>query len=99
MLVQGDYEGLEHLTNGNRLTAAEMADGVTEYGGSLVLPPDSAFDSIDIVEVAGATPREWDARMSLWTAEEGKSDLTLELTLRDSEEDQYHVQIDNIHVL
>ena len=99
MLVRGDYEALERLTNGVRLTAAEMAEGVRDYGGSLILPPDDAFDNLDVVKVEGAQPREWSVNVDLWTAEEGRSDLTLELTLRESGKEIFDVEIDNIHVL
>ena len=99
MLVQDDYETLERLTNGVRLTAAEMAEGVHEYGGSLILPPDDAFDNLDVVEVEGAQPRQWSVNVDLWTAEAGRSDLTLELTLRESGKEISDVEIENIHVL
>lgn len=99
MLVQGDYETLERLTSGVRLTAAEMAEGVHEYGGSLILPPNDAFENLDVVEVEGSQPREWSVNVALWTAEEGRSDLTLELTLRESGKEIYDVEVDGIHVL
>ena len=98
MLAEGDYEGLERLTNGSRLTAAEMAEGVREYGGNLILPPDGAFENLDVVGVEGARPREWSVNVDLWTAEEGRSDLTLELTLRENGKNIYDVEIDGIHV-
>ena len=98
MLVEGDFDGLERLSRGRRLSAAEMAGAVADYGEALVMPPNSAFEDIDVIEVEGAGPREWDARMALWTAE-GEADLTLELTLRDDGEGLYDVQIDNLHVL
>ena len=99
MLAQGDYDALERLTHGTRLTAAEMAESVREYGGRLVLPPDDVFDNLDVVEVKGVQPGELSVNVSLWTAEEGRSDLTLELTLRESGKEIYDVEIDNIHVL
>ena len=99
LLERGDYEALERLTNGVRLTAAEMAEGVREYGGNLILPPDDVFDNLDVIEVEGARPREWSVNVDLWTAEEGRSDLTLEMTLRESGKEIYGVEIDSIHVL
>ena len=99
MLVHGDYEGLEKLTNGKRLYATEIRDGVNDYGRTLVMPPDSTFDKLNIVRVEGITPAKWDVRVDLWTQEEGRSDLTLELTLKDNDNELYDVQLDNIHVL
>ena len=43
LLVQRDYSGLERLTNGVRLTATEIEEGVVEYGRTLVFPPSHAF--------------------------------------------------------
>src|SRR5687767_10921672 len=99
ILVQEDYESLERLTNGVRLTAEEMAEGVREYGGSLILPPEDIFENLDVVEVEGAQPRKWSVNVDLWTAEEGQSDLTLGLTLRESGREIFDVEIDNLHVL
>ena len=99
LLARGEYEALERLTNGERLTAAEIREGVRDYGGSLVLPPDEAFDNLDVVEIEGEQPRAWGVRVDLWTAEEGRSDLTLELTLREGAEEVYGVEIDNVHAL
>ena len=81
------------------MTAVEMAEGVSAYGGRLILPPADAFDNLDVVEVEGTQPREWSVNVGLWTAEEGRSDLTLELTLREGEEEIFDVEIDNVHVL
>lgn len=99
MLVQGNYTGLENLTNSKRLSAMEIAESVRQYGRTLALPPDNAFDNLDIIEIEGARPRRWDVRIDLWSLEEGRSDLTLELTLEDSNEPMCKVEIDNIHVL
>jgi hypothetical protein len=99
MLVHADYDNLENLTDGRRLTATEIVEGVREYGRTLVMPPENAFDNLDVIEVEGANPREWSVNLNLWTAEEGQSDLTLELTLRENEKEIYDVEIDNIHVL
>jgi len=99
LLVQDDYEALERLTNGVRLTAAGMAEGVRKYGGNLILPPDDVFDNLDVIAVDGTQPKEWSVNVDLWTAKQGRSDLTLELTLRESGKEIHDVEIDNIHVL
>ncbi len=99
LLVQGNYSELENLTNSRRLNQAEIADSIQQYGKILVLPPDSTFDNLDIIEIEGKSPKQWDVRIDLWTLEEGRSDLTIELTLEDNDEDMCSVEIDNIHVL
>jgi hypothetical protein len=99
MLTQSDYDELERLTKGRRLTATEISEGVHEYGRTLVMLPEHAFENLNIIEVEGAKPREWSVQLNLWTAEEGQSDLTLELTLKETRKEIYNVEIDNIHVL
>jgi hypothetical protein len=99
MLAQAHYNDLETLTNGRRLTATEIAESVREYGGTIIVPPENGFENLDIIGVEGAQPRAWSVNLTLWTAEEGRSDLTLELTLRENGEEIYDVEIDNIHVL
>jgi hypothetical protein len=76
-----------------------MARATQEYPGRLVMPPDQSIPEVDVVEIAGASPSAWSVNIPLWTAEEGRSDLTLQVTMRDSAEDLLDVEIDDIHVL
>lgn len=97
-LVRGDYAAVEALTAGQRLNASEIAQAIADYGRQLVLPPGGS-DPRSIVELEGSAPVRWSVYVDLWTLEEGRSDLSLELTLTDSARGTYDVQIDNIHVL
>jgi hypothetical protein len=99
MLVDRDYAALERLTNSMQLTAGEIAQAVQDYGAALVMPPPTVFNELDVVEVENAKPRTWSVRHDLWAEGEGKSDLSLELTLRESANEGYVVEIDGIHVL
>ncbi len=99
MLVESRYEELERLTRSRRLSAREIEDAITEYGCELVLPPEGTNKALDVFRVVDSVPEELDVRVDLWCADEGRSDLTLELRLRDTSKNFYDVQIDNIHVL
>jgi hypothetical protein len=99
LLVAGEYAELARETNGQQLTAEELEQAVVEYGHRLVPPPNGVWEARSIIEVEGATPEAWSIYVDLWTADEGRADLTLELTLRESERDTYDVEIDNLHVL
>jgi hypothetical protein len=99
MLVAGDYRGLERVSRGVRLTAAHFEEGVREYGRTLVMPPDPVFERLDVVEVKNVTPRRWGVRVDLWTVEEGRSDLTLEVTLVEQYGEEPLVEVDDLHVL
>ncbi|MHB8875585.1 MAG: DUF7668 domain-containing protein [Myxococcaceae bacterium] len=97
LLVRRNYRAIEQLTNARRLSAEQLKSTVEEYGRTLQLPPDGDL-RIDAIEVAGARPKTWSVRCDLWTVEEGHSDLTLELTVREGAE-TYSVETDGLHVL
>lgn len=98
LLVAGKYTEVEALTNSIRLSAQEIAKAITDYGRQLVLPPADAFGLMDVVEVRNAKPRRWSITMRLWTQEEGRSDLSLELTLS-ADAQSFAIELDDIHVL
>ena len=99
MLVVGDYHGLERASQGRRLTAEQLRQAVEEYGRELRMPPELVFDDLDVVGIEGAAPRAWSVLVDLWTVEEGRSDLTLELVLTETGGEQYDIQIWDLHVL
>ena len=98
LLVDGKYAELETLTKGIRLTGGEMAKAIADYGRQLVVPPEDAFELMDVLEVRAVQPPRWSITMPLWTKEEGRSDLSLELTLIGDQE-PFGVELDDIHVL
>jgi hypothetical protein len=97
-LVARDYAAIETLTRRRRLSAEAMTTAVNQYGRTLIMPPPEEFEKLDCVEVRGANPRTFGIRFDLWTKEEGRSDLTLEFTVRGND-DSYEVEVDDLHVL
>ena len=98
LLVTRKYVELETLTNGVRLSAQEMARAISDYGHDLVSPPKEAFDLMNVVEIREATPRQWSITMPLWTQREGRSDLSIDVTLVVAEKG-FRIELDDIHVL
>ncbi|MEL6119508.1 MAG: hypothetical protein AAFR49_07495, partial [Pseudomonadota bacterium] len=49
LLVKKDYASIESITNGNWLSAIEIANGVEEYGRSVATPPEDSYEFIDAV--------------------------------------------------
>ena len=88
MLVAGDYDSIEEATRGRRLTAEQLQ-----------MPPQVVFDNLDVNEIEGAIPRAAWVLVDLWTVEEGRSDLTLEIRLTETGGELYDIEIDNLHVL
>ena len=96
LLVSKDYEALENITKCNRLTAKDIQNCVKEYGKSIIEPPNEAYSKIDIVRIKGTM--EYSVNMPLWTKEEGRSDLTILLSINLAK--SYNtICIDDIHVL
>jgi len=98
LLVAKKYAELASLTHGVRLPVEEIGSAVADYGRELVSVPEDAFGLMDVVEVKNALPRRWAVTMPLWTQEEGRSDLSVELTLIESGT-SFIVELDDIHVL
>jgi len=97
-LVAGKFTELEMLTKGQRLSAPEIARAISVYGRRLVVPPDDAFKLMDVVEVRNFKPPQWSVNMPLWTEEEGRSDLSIGVTLI-SDGEGFKIELDDIHVL
>jgi hypothetical protein len=98
MLVNGDYAGLERLSESSRLSAEDLRAAVQSWGRTLVLPPDGRLEGADVVPIEASDPERWSVWLRLWTAEEGRSDLTLEVTLAETDGPDYGVEIDNLEV-
>lgn len=101
LLIRGDYEELETLTEGRRFSAAEMADAIAGRGLDLIDPPEDAYDAVDAVEVTGTGPaaggrRAFGVTFPLWTAQEGRSALALRLTLSEVMDGVWTVELDAI---
>jgi len=96
LLVACKYDVVEALTRGVRLSAADLRSAVSAYGRTLVDVPDGQWrqdvapmDELDSFHVI----------IDLWTAEEGRSDLSLELRVRDRYQGAFEVEVLDLHVL
>lgn len=99
LLGDAEYETLAELTHHKRLRAEHIRVDIGEHPGTLVMPPDSAFGNLDVIETPGRPPRRWSVRFDLWTREQGRSDLSVELTLIETDDGQLAMELDDIHVL
>jgi hypothetical protein len=99
LLVRREFEAIEAMTRGRRLTASDMETAIDGYGRRLVRPPESAWHEVDSVAIAEATPPASHVVVPLWTAEEGRSDLSLELRLTELDSSTLDVELLDIHVL
>jgi hypothetical protein len=98
LLVHEHYKELVERCAMSRLTSQELRRVVRYYGRTLVPPPSGGVDRSDAVPVISASVPTWSVRVPLWTLEEGRCDLTLELTIADHE-DGPRIELDDLHVL
>ena len=96
---ENDLPAVLRAVQTSRLTLAQIRDAVAAYRYRLVLPHLPLEELLDVVEVRGSFPQEWSVNVPLWTKEEGRSDLVLQLTLVDSAGELYSVELDDLHVL
>ncbi|MCS5574801.1 MAG: hypothetical protein NZ789_17880 [Pseudomonadales bacterium] len=96
LLQTQQYDAVEKLTHGIRLSAADIEEAISEYGYRLAPYPGSV--ELDVVEVTGSTPKEWSVVAPIYTVEEGLSDLSIELSLVDNGQEIYRSELDNIRV-
>jgi len=97
LLARGDYLAVERLSAGIRLTAQEMAAAINAYGRHLIVPPSAAAAPLNVISHADGGG--WSVDVPLWTLEEGRSDLTLQLTVRREADGGHRVEVDDLHVL
>ena len=101
LLAQQKYPEIVAWTNGRRIHEREIAKAITDYGRTVVVPPESFYSNrINAVRVETTEPQKWSVDFPLWTAEEGESDLSVEFTC--TEDDRHYcadVELDDIHVL
>lgn len=99
LLIRGEYEAIDMLTRGRRLSAAALEGAVSSYGRKLAMPPDSWMDIVDIVPIDEGEQAKFFAAVPLWTVEEGRSDLTLELRLSEFAPQVYDTEVLDLRVL
>ncbi|HPT57777.1 MAG TPA: hypothetical protein PLK42_13930 [Casimicrobium sp.] len=99
LFAAGKFEDALRRAPRSRVTAEQLRGAVNAYGRSLVALPAEGYELIDCVEVRGSNPTEWSVVVPLFTREEGRSDLSLELSMFEGAAGSYSVEIDDIHVL
>ncbi len=82
---------------GGSLSEQEITTAIADYGRTLVPLPKEGLSLVGVYEQAD-TVGSLALDVPLWTAEEGRSDLTLSLRAK-KDSGGYSLQIDDLHVL
>lgn len=97
-LAKEDYEAVVRRCAKTCLTCDNLRTVIHEYGRNIVPPPPDAYNKLDAVRVSGIAMPTWSIRAPLWTKEEGRSDLMLELTISVGPGIP-RIELDDLHVL
>ena len=98
LLVRGDFETALRATRNSRVSADELRRAVAEYGRTLATPEASWWSKVHVTPIESVEGSLYVAA-PMWTEEEGRSDLTLELRLTPIAPSAYEVAVEDLHVL
>lgn len=98
-LADGKFSEAVASSRGSLVTAQELREAVCDYGRQLVPLPPEGYELIDYIAVLGSRPLEWSVVVPLFTREEGRSDLSLELSVIECPSDGHTIQINGLHAL
>lgn len=98
LISDGQYAGAVQACSSSRLTDADIAGVIRDYGRTFVQLPADFSEYLDVVAIEGRSRPTWSIRAPLWTLEEGRSDLTLELTVADNI-DGPSIELDDLKVM
>jgi hypothetical protein len=97
LLADRDYESIMERCGYSLLDDDDLRMAVAEHGRTVVAPPaDYAF--LRFCELRARAVPTWHVEADVWTEEEGRSDLTLEMTI-EFELTGPVIGINNLHVL
>lgn len=97
LLVECRYADLARLTQG-RMSAPDIARAIEDYGNTVTACPEPIDELLDLVEVRDAARPTWSVVAPVFTREDGRSDLSLELTVTETSDGRYDVMLDNCRV-
>lgn len=97
LLADGDYESIMERCGYSLLDGDDLRLAVAEYGRTIVAPP-ADYTFLRTCELRARAVPTWHVEADLWTKEEGRSDLTLEMTI-EFEPSGPVIGINNLHAL
>lgn len=96
LLVNKNYKEFTEIVNCQDLSPIDISNIIEDFGETLVAPNIEDLEQINIIDI---DINEWAIDFDLWTKESGKSDLTIQLTVKKNIDDGLEVELDDIHVL
>jgi hypothetical protein len=96
-IANGKYQEAVADCLASRLSAEDLRKAIDDYGRNFIEPPIDAYRNLDAVEVQISEAPTWSVWAPLWTAEERRSDLEMQLTIQ-LLDGRWQVEFDDLHV-
>lgn len=96
MLVNKDYETFKNAIDCQGLSSNDISTIIEDFGETLIIPNTKDLEQLNIIDVE---KNEWVVDFDLWTKESGKSDLTIQLTVKKNLDNSLSTELNDIHVL
>ena len=96
LLVNKEYEKLTNEIDCQGLSSNDILNIIEDFGETLIVPNLEQLEELNIIDI---DENEWAIDFDLWTRESGKSDLTIQLTIKRNSDKSLDIKLDDIHVL
>lgn len=96
LLVNKEYEELINEIDCQDLSSDDILNIIEDFGETLIVPSLEELEQLNIIDI---DDNEWAIDFDLWTKESGKSDLTIQLTIKRNSDNNLDTKLDDIHVL
>lgn len=96
LLVNKEYEELTNEIDCQNLSSDDILNIIEDFGETLIIPNPKDLEQLNIIDI---DENEWAIDFDLWTKESGKSDLTIQLTIKRNSDNSLDTKLDDIHVL
>ncbi|MBY0588599.1 hypothetical protein K2X85_15600 [bacterium] len=96
-LAHGKYDEVVAACGVTRLSAEDLREVIAEYGMTFVVPPKDRYVGFDAFFLPSFEIPTWSVRAPLWSKEEGRSDLELQLTIH-QEGERFTIELDDLHI-
>ena len=96
LLVSKEYEEFTNEIDCQGLSSNDILAIIEDFGETLVVPKLEQLEELNIIDI---DEYEWAIDFDLWTQESGKSDLTIQLTIKRNSDKSLDIKLDDIHIL
>jgi hypothetical protein len=91
-------QDISDVFHDSRVESSDFFRVLEEYGRTIVVPPADSYADITPVKVENSEHQTWAVDAPMWTLEEGRSDLSIELTI-ELGDNRPKIQIDDLRVM